>query len=227
MNITAIYYTGNAVPSEFGNQVRNVLSQALGSIPLISVSQAPLDFGKNICVGDIGRSHFNIYRQALRGALEASTKYIALCEDDILYTPEHFTHIPPDDYFSYNMSVWSIYTWVKPAVFSYKDRINLSGLICSRDLFIEAMEERFARWPDDSKTNKDIWAEPGKYERQLDVTVRNVEKFYTKLPNIAFSHQTALSFDGLGTRKKIGHMQAYEIPYWGRADNILKIYNHE
>jgi len=223
-DLTAIYYTGNNLPERFDRKIQANLLKALDGLPLLSVSQKPMLFGINILVGEIGRSHFNIYRQALKGAKHAKTKYIALCEDDILYHKSHFEHVPSDGVFAYNMSVWGLYTWVTPALFSYKGRRNLSGLICERDLFINAMEERFKRWPDDTKTNKDLWAEPGKYERQLGVTIQQTEEFYSDIPNIAFSHETALSFEGLGKRKKIGHMRAYEIPYWGRADDIKNLY---
>lgn len=222
-DLTAIFYTANNIPHIFGEKVKDELVKSLNGLPLISVSQKPMDFGKNICVGDIGRTHINIYRQALIGAKEAKTKYIALVEDDILYSPEHFTYIPTKGKFAYNMSVWSIYTW-KDSVFSYKDRRNLHALICERDLFIETMEERFKRHPVDEKVNLGLWAEPGKYERQLDVTVRESEMFYTDIPNIAFSHPTALSYLNLGERKRLGNLKVTALPYWGTIEEIKKLY---
>ena len=226
-DLTIIYYTSNFIPEKFMQATQNQLMKAKGNIPLVSVSQKPMNFGRNICVGDIGRSHLNIYHQALIGAKESKTKYIAMAEDDVLYSPGCFTsHKPIPGVFAYNQNVWCIYTWVKPAVFSFKDRINLYSLICERELFIEAMEERFAKWPDESKINIGMWAEPGKYEgpRHLGVTARKIEKFWSPTSNIAFSHQSALSFLNLGTRKRLGNLQAYEIPYWGRAEEILKLY---
>jgi hypothetical protein len=86
------------------------------------------------------------------------------------------------------------------------------------------MEERFAKFPDPDKTPIESWAEPGKYERNLQVTERKIEKYYSDMPNVAFSHETALSFLNLGKRKKMGQPRALEIPYWGKAEEILKIY---
>ncbi len=226
-NTTIIYYTSNFISEKFMQATQSQLIKAKGDLPIISVSQKPMNFGKNICVGNIGRTHLNIYRQALRGAKEAKTKYIAMAEDDVLYSPGWFTcHTPTPGVFAYNQNVWCIYTWVKPAVFSFKDRINLYSLICERELFIEAMEERFAKWPDESKFNIGRWAEPGKYEgpRHLGVTERKTEKFWSPTSNIAFSHQSALSFLNLGTRKKLGSLHSLEVPYWGRAEEILKLY---
>lgn len=222
-DLTAVFYTCNEIPETFASKVREQLLKSIGDIPLISISHKPINFGTNYVV-DLPRSHFSIYRQALLGAKAATTKYIACVEDDTAYAKEHFDHIPSPGKFAYNMSVWSLYSWSKPALFSYKDRRNLSGLICERDLFIEAMEERFSRWPDDSKTNKDIFGEPGKYERQLGVQVRLTEEFYSDVPNIMFSHETALSFQGLGKRKKLGHLRALEIPVWGRAETMMQWY---
>lgn len=178
-------------------------------------------------MGEIGVSHTNIYRQALIGAKAAETKYIALAEDDVLYTPDHFKLRPQEGKFGYNLSVWNLFTWGKP-LFHRKDggRRNMYSLICERDLFIEAMEERFKKWPDDSKIDISVWAEPSKYEKYLGVTIREWEPLYSKNPLIAFSHQTALSFENLGTRKKQGQVQALEIPYWGSAVDVIKLYDN-
>lgn len=222
-DLTVIFYTANVAPIKFAEKIRDQLWKARGELPIISVSQKPMRFGQNICVGQTGRSHLNIYRQALIGAKAAETKYIALCEDDVLYSPEHFKFRSHARVFAYNMNVWSLYTWDKP-IFSYKDRRNLSGLICEKDLFIEAMEERFARWPDDSKINIANWSEPGKYEGNLDVSDRETEKFYTDIPNIAFSHPTALSFQNLGKRKRLGQLRCTALEYWGNAEDIAKMY---
>ncbi len=184
---------------------------ALGGIPLVAIKLE--DPSK--------RSHFQIYRQALQGAKQAQTKYIACVEDDHLYSPDHFKYRPRKKPFAYNLGYWGIYTWQDPPIFNYKGRRNLGNLICDREAFIEAMEERFNKYPN---SIKDIWAEPSKYERSLGVTVREAEDFYSQPPNIKFTHPTELSFAALGTRKRAGELRATEIPYWGRAEKIRAIY---
>ena len=222
-DITCIFYTANVIPEGFAKNVRKNLLYALNGLPLISVSKIPMDFGQNI-VSDTPRSHLNIYRQALIGAEQAKTKYIALAEDDVLYTPDHFNHRSSKGKFAYNLHAWNLFTWSHPPVFSHKSpvRRNMHSLICERDLFIEAMYERFAKHND--SVDLSIWAEPGKYERQLGVTIRETEEFYSKDPNIVFIHETALAFENLGKRKKLGQFQAYNIPYWGEAEFIRKMY---
>ena len=226
-DLTVIYYTSNLISDYFANNVRGRLLLSIGDLPLISVSQKPINFGENIYVGPLGQHVFNLYQQILIGTKAAKTKYVAMAEDDVLYSPGSFTfHTPTPGVFAYNQNVWCIYTWVKPAVFSFKDRINLYSLICERELFIEAMEERFAKWPDDSKISIGHFAEPGKYEGRghLGVTERKIKKLWSPTSNIAFSHQSALSFLNMGTRKRLGSLQSFEVPYWGRAKDIIKEY---
>lgn len=234
-DLTIVYYTANYLGEkkpDFWAHTLKTLIKAIGKdTPMVMVAQKPTMFAglagaDLIVVGEIGRSHLNIYRQALEGARAAKTKYIALVEDDVLYHEDHFKYRPPEGTFGYNLNVWSIFTWVKPAIFNYKSRINLSGLICERDLFIDAMEERFDRHPDDSKTDISIWAEPGKYEKYLKVTEQKIQTFYSDTPNVAFSHETALSYLNLGTRKKMGQPRATAIPYWGTAEEVLKLYEN-
>lgn len=211
-DLSIVYYTANKIPEDFAKSTRHYLKFAAQDIPIVTV---PLPEG-------VEPSHIGIYEQALEGAVQAETKYIALAEDDVLYSPEHFKHRPSPGKFAYNLGCWSIFTWSSPPVFTHKGTVrrNLSNLICERDLFIAAMMERFAN----GNLREELWGEPGKYEEQLGVTVRETEEFYTNPPNIVFSHETALSFKGLGTRKRIGEFRAYDIPYWGKASDVVKLY---
>lgn len=213
-DLTVVYYTANVIPLKFARSVWEILNEAAYGIPMVVIQQS----------ADVPRSHLQIYRNALEGAKQAKTKYIALAEDDVLYTPEHFKHRSSPGVFAYNKSVWAIYTWVTPPVFSYKDRRNLSTLICERDLFIEAMEERFAKYPTEEGLFLGNWAEPGKYEDHLGITRRQSEIFYTAIPLVAFSHETALSFLNLGKRKKLGDLRVTGLPHWGSPEEVIKLY---
>lgn len=218
-DLTCVYYTANVLPEKFAQFTRGKLLDALGDIPLICVSHEPVkDFGENMLV-DLPRHHLSIYKQALIGAIAAKTKYIAFAEDDVLYSPEHFKYRPREGKFAYNLGYWNIYTW-KPDLYTWKGRRNMHSLVCERTLFIEAMEERFKKYPNGIK-DLSIWAEPGKYESHLRVTPRQTETFFTNPPNIVFSHQDALAYGNLGTRKRLGELRAHVIPYWGDAKEIM------
>ena len=224
-DLTVIYLTANMISEYFMNNMWKQLKDAAKDTEIITVSKASMLTGyKNIAtLGN--RSHVGIYRDALLGVKEAKTKYIAICEDDVLYSPEHFKHRPKNSgFFAYNVACWSIYTWSKPPIYSYSGRRNFGQLICERDLFIEAFEERFAKYPDESKIDNRVWAEPGKYESQLGVTPRDTEIFYSDPSNIMFTHPEGLSMNTLGMKKRLAPIRAWDIPYWGRADKIVKMY---
>lgn len=213
-DLTAIYYTADVIPKNFAEDVLQNLKGVINGFPLIELHQE----------GE--RSHFNIYRQALKGAKMATTKYIAMCEDDVLYSPSHFEYRPRKAPFAYNLAVWSMFTWHEPTMFTHKGTVrqNLNALICDREAFIEAMEERFAKYPEPDQSIKAIWGEPGKYERQLGVTIQETEVFYSQPANIVFSHDKALGYEGLGSRKRAGEFRAFDIPYWGKAEKIRAMY---
>ena len=230
-NLTVIYYTSNWLDTHnpyFLENTKKQLLVAIGGLPLISVSQKPMAFGKNVCVGDIGRSHLNIYRQILEGSKAAKTKYVAMAEDDILYSYEHFHNYVPDrNIFAYDMNKWSIYTWINPPLYSYKvNRRVVNSLIAPRDMLVEAMEERFNKFKDipEDKIPLHHWGDPGRYESHLGVTVRETEEWYSKCPNIVFSHPEAYGYLSRGTRKELGYLKALELPYWGRVEDIIKLY---
>lgn len=215
-DLTAVYYTADIAPTDFTEATMATLKKALGDIPL-TIVRKPVS---------VPRSQAQIYRQVLEGAKHATTRYVACCEDDVLYHEEHFKFRPKDGHWGYNMNAWSVFTWGEP-MFTYKypgGRRNLSGLICERQLLIDHLEERFRLWPDDSLIRKEIFGEPGKYDNQLGTTPYPSQFFTTNPPNIVFSHQTNLQFKGLGTRKRVGDIRATEIPYWGHINKIRKLY---
>jgi hypothetical protein len=214
-DITIVYYSAEVIPNSFRKAVLNQLLEATRDLPMVMILKDP----------ETPRNHFQIYRQALKGAKQATTRYIAMAEDDVLYSPEHFKYRPKNRPFAYNLGYWGIYTWQDPPIFNYKGRRNMDSLICDRLAFIEAMEERFAKYPNPDDSIKDIWAEPSKYEKSLGVTPQEHEVFYTNPPNIKFSHPTELSFGALGTRKRAGELRATEIPYWGHARDVRSLYD--
>ena len=69
MDKTIIYYTSNQEGSLFEEKIRENILKHKGNLPIISVSQKPMGFGKNICVGDVGHSYLNEFRQILQKLL--------------------------------------------------------------------------------------------------------------------------------------------------------------
>ena len=227
-DLTVFYYTSNKIREPFGERVREILLKAIGNLPLVSVSQKPMSFGRNICIGEIGKSFLNIYRQILAGAKEVQTEYVAFAEDDVLYPTEHFTVFrPPQGSIAYDVSKWSIYTWSRPPMYSFKNRVRTNtSCLAPTKLIVEALEERFAKFPDAKEPPK-YWAEIGKFDRYLGVKEWPVVEYTCDVPHVVFSHEDAVGFEYIGKRKRPGFLKAYDIPYWGKAEDIMKLWKED
>ena len=245
MDTTVIYYTSNYLDKKnpyFLENTKAVLLRAVGDLPIITVSHTKTIIGdncKNICLGDIGRSHLNIYRQILIGAKEAKTKYVAMAEDDILYSYDHFhfhrfikEELLNQDLFFYDMNKVSLFTWTQPPMYSFRtNRAVVNQLIAPRDMLIDAMEERFERldfllkngWKEEKIIK--YWGDPGRYEDILGVTVRKTHEFYSRTPSVVFSHAYAYGYEyNQGKKKRLGDLRIYDLVDWGKASDVLKLY---
>lgn len=221
-DLTVIYLTVNELPEEWLNYQQKVLLESIGDFPLISISRKPMDFGKNVLQTE-PKSLSNIYWQLLRGAKMAETDYIAVAEDDTLYNREHFLFRPEKDTFAYNMSHWSIFTWGEP-IYSWRNRRGNYALIAPRELAVEALEERFAKFPNGTPDNITGEMGRGMVERNMKITIRKAFDFHTTLPIINFNHDFASDPLQRRHRKRLGTLRAYDIPYWGKASELVKKY---
>jgi hypothetical protein len=217
-DLTLIYYTANLVPERFAAAVRAHLLEVAPGIPLVSVSHRPIEFGRNICVGEIGVCTYNVYRQVMLGAMAADTPFVACCEDDSLYTPAHFAFRPPrSDTFYYNQARW----WVEPSGrFRFRDRTGMHACIADRKLMVETLTRRFARYPEPifDKERLRAWGEPGRYEKNLNLPRVAREKFYTEgAPVLTFNHPGGLNGQ---RRRNATDLFADELAPWGSAKDV-------
>lgn len=222
-DLTIIYLTASLIPKKWGEFQRAMLLEAVGDTPIISVSREPLDFGINI-IDDGKKCTHNIYVQMLRAAKMAKTKYIAVAEDDTLYHSTHFTfHRPADDVFAYDQNRMALFTWDEP-MYHWRNRRSNCSLIAPRELLIEALEERFAKWPDGIPENRVGELGRGMVERNLRVTERKSEDVFNKFSLIQFNHEAASEDRQRNHRKSYGPIKAYDIPIWGKAKDLVKKY---
>jgi len=87
-----LYYTDNSITgSKLDILVRGQILEAIGDLPLISVSQQPMEFGRNIVSGPKPRCVRSILEQNLLGLSQIpADAYVYLVEHDCLYHPSHF-----------------------------------------------------------------------------------------------------------------------------------------
>lgn len=161
-NLTAVYCTDHSAPDDVTSLCRNALSEA--DIPIISVSQRPIDFGKNICIGEIGRSYLSLIKQVILGAEAVQTDYVAMTEHDCLYPVDYFEFIPKEpDVFYYNKNHY-YFVWGKNGIGTCaktkRKTFTVSQLICSREVLLDAMAERLIK----AEKGFDFHFHPGSFE---------------------------------------------------------------
>lgn len=221
-DLTVIFLTNNEVPEEWMKFQNKVLLEAIDGAELIVLSRKEMNLGHINALQDKPRSLSNIYYQLLRGAKMAKTPYIAVAEDDTLYSKEHFQYRPKTPTVAYNMSHWSLFTWWEPR-YSWRNRRGNYSMIGYREAVIKALEERFEKWPDGTPDR--VTGELGRpmVERNLGVSHLEAEEFETKVAIVNINHDT-VSSDVLQRkhRKTWGHIQAFDIPHWGRAEDLIK-----
>jgi hypothetical protein len=202
------------------------LKEALQDIPVISISRLPIAFGLNL--PDSGPyCYANEYKQLLRGAKLAETKYIAACEDDTLYHENHFRRFrPQNDEFAYNRARWSVFSWGEPQ-YSLRNRVSNCSLIAPRELLIEALTERFNSH--NGNPPEHLMGECGrnKLERTLGITQRKLVEFYSRIPIIQLSHPNGTEKRQQEQWKSHAEIRAFDIPHWRKAEDIVKFYNNE
>jgi len=200
MMITVIYYTSNREDEAFEQKIRERLLDSIGGLPLISVSQKPIDFGKNICVGDIGTSDLNVYRQLLIGCEAAETPLVATAEADCLYPPQgYFDFVPDDIDAAYrNKNLWVL----KPRWSTFrKKEYSLSAQIAGRKYLIMVIKRWFAK----------EW-------RRKDILSREELRFFeSDLPCINIKTGSGMR-DFVGTEKNVTPVE--RLPYWGSAQDL-------
>jgi hypothetical protein len=94
-------------------------------------------------------------------------------------------------------------------------------MIAPRELAIEAFEERFAKYPVLPCTCE---LADNKREKQLGLILRKHMKFYTYEPVVNLNHDYSHNEVERRHRKKAKPVQAYDIPKWRKAKDLLKHY---
>ena len=196
---TIIYYTANTEKESFENRVRDQIIRVKGNLPIISVSQKPIDFGHNICVGFLKHCYESAFKQALIGCQAAKTPYVVMCEDDCLYPEGYFDFEPTDlnTIYTYD-NVWVMWNRHHRTRF-YKHGTTCGSIILGREYYISLLKDGM----------------PNFFEPKI-----KWEKFTGK-PLINIKTREGVSF---GTTLEKGIKPVKSFHYWGTVEDIKKNY---
>jgi len=211
MNKTIIYYTGNSENENFEKKIRDNILKVKGDLPLISVSQKPIDFGENICVGDVGKTYLNAFRQVLIGCKAAKTPFVVMAESDCLYPLKGYFDFEPKDLntiYSYE-NVWIMWNRENRERF-YPHGPTHGSVIYGRAFLINLLEE--------SLRDKPIWSRI-KVGFDLYKPEHKWEYFTGEDPIINIKTRDGVSF---GTTLLKGIKPKHSFPYWGTVADLKK-----
>jgi len=195
MNTTVIYYTSNRENKAFEQKIMERLTQV--DLPIITVSQKPVNIGRNIVVGDIGVSDQNVFKQMLIGCEVAETPFVIFAEADTLYPPEYFKYKPKE---------LKRY-WFEPVYILYRNKDSFflkgrsdCGHMAGRELAIKLLKEG---------GNKGM-----RYKG-----IHRPTKVELKNPIINIK-----TGDGMRPKTQTGRIPVTRLPYWGKATDVRKEY---
>ena len=225
-----IYYTDNHPDPRILLACQEQLKRCMNGnkYPIISVSQKPIDFGKNI-VMDLERSVLSMYKQILRGLEESETDIIFTIEHDLLYHPSHFDFMPEDkNVFYYDRNVWAVCADTGKAVFYLR---NIPSLLCAyRDLLMEHYRRKVEFVEENGFQSRYGFSPPKGLPKELRYGKYKV--YFAEQPTIDIRHSKALTRRRMdksqfrSERSCRGWTEADEVHPWGktmgRFDNFLQ-----
>jgi len=215
-NTTIIYYTSNREKPDFEERVQQNLLSVCGDRPIISVSHKPINLGKNICVGDVGVSGFNMFRQVQIACEAATTPFVISAEADCLYPPDYFTFIPPKLDACYRNSNLYVMPDARDYFF-YKEEGATHAQIVGREFYLATLKDLFADAPQWNVEEKNF---PKERLGKADVfdTI-----YYWKSENPVFQIKT---HRGMRYYTHSDRTPIPEIPYWGSGKKARSYFLH-
>lgn len=208
---TIIYYTSNREDETFENKVKERLLKVAGEIPIISVSQMPINFGKNICVGDVGACDANLFRQIQFGLEEAKTPFVISAEADCLYPPDYFQFMPEnvDEYYRFD-NLYILNQWGQGEMGGfYKKDTAPFAQIAGTKLYLQMIKKALK--------GTGFWNDPKAHIR--------IPLFLDKPWKVVSNKNPIINLKTLNGMRRYTRTLGPpipKVPYWGRADAIRK-----
>lgn len=210
MTVAVIYYTSNREDPKFEKRIQqNILS--VTDLPIVSVSQKPIDFGKNICVGDVGASGFNCFRQIQIACQNTDADFVISAEADCLYPPEYFKFRPETTQCWRNSNLYVMgdhrsYYWRKPEGATHAQ-------IVGRKYYLDRLSELFDDAPEWSA---DEFNFPKERHGKADVFDK-VAHWECENPVVQIKTHRGMRYHTRSERVNV-----YDIDYWGDGKKLRK-----
>lgn len=212
MNATIVFVSSNREEPEFEAEVIKTLKKNSGGLPIISVTQKPVDLGTNIVVGDVGASGFNFCRQVQLGVLAAKTEFVISAESDCIYPPDYFKYEPKFNDIPYRNT--NIYVQKYHKDYACKKTRSTFAQIVGRDFYLSRFDMLFKGQPEWSTELKN-------FPKEIGMNLFD-EFIHWEGENPCVSFKT-----GRGMRKhsNTDEIPVYELPYWGNVKKLRAKYH--
>jgi hypothetical protein len=211
---TIIYYSSNREKEDFERRVRDNILKNSGGLPIISVTHKPIDFGKNICVRNVGVSGFNMFRQVQIALQEVKTEFAISAEADCLYPPDYFTFIPERNDVCYRNKNLYVLRF-RYDCFGKKEAGATHAQIVGTQYYLNRLNELFLDAPQWSPEEKNFPKERRGKEDIFD----EITYYETENPVVQIKTDRSMRWHTACDRTRV-----YEIPYWGTVKQLRTDY---
>ena len=222
---TIIYYTSNREEPKFEKRIQGKLLENCKGLPIISVSQKPINLGKNIVVGNVGVSGFNMFRQVQIACREAKTRFVISAEADCVYPPDYFSFSPGNhiifwEHPSENICFRNTNLYVMGdhrRYWYYKKEGATHSQIVGREFYLEKLNKLFEGCPEWNPDEKNF---PKERYRKEDIFDPNEIVYYrTKSPVFQIKTHRSMRYYTHSERTPV-----YDLPYWGNGKDTREFY---
>jgi len=212
-----VYYTDNSCAERILQVCRGRISAICKDWDIVSVSQYPINFGRNFVL-KLNRSVLSLYKQVVKGLQESNADIIFLCEHDVLYSPEHFDVIPPDENtFYYDHNRWCLEEKDGKAVYYLSD---CPSFMCAyRSLLLQHYTNCMEFIEKNGWSSKYGYSPPKGLPKEQ--RIGKIEHYMSPVPSIDIRCKT--SWTGHRMREKDFRTppqcweEGFEIPKWGKT----------
>jgi len=215
-DLTVLAYSANREHPTFEGRLREVWRAACGDLPIVSVTQQPMpDLGHNVCVGDVGVSGFNMFRQTQVGLRLVTTPSVVCVEADCLYPPSQFTFVPPTQDRCYR----NRQTYVMPqhrALYWHKPESATHAQVIGRDFYLATLDRLLAGAPEWSVAERNF---PKERHRQDDVFTADEIGYWDGDPVVQIKTSDSMRHYTRSERQDIP-----TVPLWGAARDVRRQY---